>query len=276
MAEYITFAQMKNNSTPLLRSVVDSATVIDELAPFILGRSGVYSDTHVKGVRDTGANSAGTWACGSTIAASADPGSAYSFDLETFGDSYEICYSVAGDAKANEENRRALIAARNVMEYTMAAAVSDIETQTASWNTSTAASSAGFQRTDLNALIQSVKLKNQGSFVFFGDGDSVNQLVEDIQGLGGFNYTEVQGMVLPVYRGIPILTSDHASAGTLTAVDFGSYEGYFNLPAGTPFNEFLAMDRSMHPTEPGTIYRLFTMFGSVLLSTRASAQKTLV
>lgn len=275
MATYRPFADVKAaNTNPLIAGLFDDALVVDELASFVFGNSVITDVTHVKGEREVSGNQAFVISCDDTIVASAISGAAYAFDLELINQDFEVCDIVDADGMARELDRNLRSASRNIAERISALAVADIEGQIT--NTGIAAG-ASFSLADLDTLYGTIK-GAKGQTVYFGDIATVNQVIAAMRSeLGGISYSEVAGLQVPQYRGVAILTSEFATSGTLSHIDFSAWQGYLNAPAkGTKIAPWLNMkEKGALEGKAREGYRLQSMFTSVLLSTRKAGKLVL-
>lgn len=274
MALFRPISDVKNNTNPLVKSIIDEMTVADELMPFLMQYSGLTDRITVKGEREVSSNGASVVGCDDTITSVAMSGVGYSYDLELILKEFQVCYSAEADGIAGEVERNIKVAARDVAESVSSLAVADIEGQL----TATAAAvGSTFALEDLDNIYSGVKNKSQGSFVYFGNSTAVNEIIADMRSsLGGINYTEFAGLVLPVYRGAPILTTDHATANKIVGLDLRSWQGYFNRPAfGDEVAPFATLIDAGHVEDKARRkWRLGTLFTSVLLSTRNAVART--
>lgn len=272
MVAYRAISEIKANTNPLIKSTIDNMTFIDELMPFIMENSVLTDRISVKGEREVSTNGASVVGCNDTITASAMSGAAYAYDLEAVVKDFEVCLIAEADGLAQEADRNVKVAVRDIAELVSQLAVADIEAQT----TNIISGGAGaFTLADLDTLYTSVKNKGRGTFAYFGSPTAVAQLIAAMRtSLGGITYTEVAGLNLPMYRGAPILTTEKATAKTITAIDFGSFQGYFNkLPVGNEVAPMISVIDVGH--SDSTIkrkWRLGTLFASVVLSTRNVAR----
>lgn len=274
MPAYRTIAEIKNNTNPVIKSTIDTMTTVDELMPFLMNYSVITDRISVKGEREVSSNGASVVGCADTITGSAISGAAYSYDLEMVLKEFEACYIAEADGVAQEVERNLQVAIRDIAETVSGLAVADIEGQLT--NTGSAAG-ATFALEDLDAIYSSVKNKAQGSFIYFADATSVNEIIADMRSsLGGVTYSEFAGLQLPIYRGAPILTTDQATAKKVVGVDLRSWQGYFNkLPTGQEIAPFVSLIDAGHvENRAARKWRAGTLFTSVLLSTRNAAAKT--
>jgi len=274
MPSFRPISDLKNNTNPIINSSIDSLTTVDELMPFIMQYSGVIDRISVKGEREVSSNGASVVGCDDLLEAAAISGAAYSYDLEQIAKTFQACYVAESDSIANEVQRNLQVAIRDVGEAVSCLAVADIEGQLT--QTGTAIGST-FALGDLDNIYAGVKNKAQGSFVYFGDSAAVNEIIADMRSsLGGVTYAEFSGLQLPMYRGAPILTTDHATADKIVGVDFRSWQGYFNkLAVGDEVSPFLSLvDRGHVSGKTRREWLVGTLFTSVLLSTRNAVART--
>jgi hypothetical protein len=272
MPEYRSILDIKNNTNPVINSMIDSLTLVNEVMPLVMANSVLTDRISIKGERELGGTSAVVADCESTLTSVAMSGQGYAYDLEAIVRPFSVCEIAEADGLAAEVQKNLFVALRDMGETISQLAIGDIESQTANVDS---AGAATFTLDDLDTLFYEVKNKTAGSFIYFGGPSAIKEIIASIRAeLGGVNYTEMAGLQVPVYRGVPILTTEHATDKTITAVDFGSFQGYFNkLGTGVEVAPFLTLtDLGPAVNALKHNWRVGTLFTSVILSGRNVAR----
>lgn len=236
MAQFRSLADLANTTQDeLLPGIINGLKQKDEFTSVLIGNAAVTDRPTIKGNRKVTDVTAGYVGCDDSITPSALSAVPFSYDLETFGASFDACikgqnlYSSFTDVVMSELDSAlqsiSYLIADDAMNGTGSGEIAGFETQVASTVAQAVTGAGNFDLSDLDALMDLVR--TSGPKVFVGAPATVNVVIKELRAAaGGTDTVQVQGtdLLRPSFYNIPLLKNQNVASGELHLIDLDQFK----------------------------------------------------
>lgn len=249
MGTYRSLTELTDLTQPeLFAGIIDSLKRNDEFTAGLIANAGATDRYQIKLNRLLTVPTPAVVACGDTITSQAISAGPVTFSPITYVSQFDICqtgsnlYNSFDDIVASELRG----AIKGLTEKIATDAFSGngstgINGMAGLVGTSTAATSAALELSDLDVLFDTMLDKN-GPVALVGTPAVVRAVIREMrESAGGMTYGTLAGteMTVPQYMGVPLLKTQYATAGALYMVNLETgYKLYFGITEDTNVGAF--------------------------------------